>query len=97
MRRDARRLGAEADAVDALIVSAPRPNPAHTSTRLRIAAPTGARIEATVFDALGRVVARHDDVSRDLRLDVSALASGVYAVRVATGAQTVTHRLTIVR
>ena len=50
-----------------------------------------------VLDALGRVITRHDGVSRDLRLDVSAFAPGVYAVRVATGAQTVTHRLTVVR
>ena len=86
-----------------LTVSPPGPNPARTSTRLQIAAPPGARVQATVYDALGRAVAQHDDVAGSLRLDVSRLASGVYTVRVHTGgvhtggAEAVTHRLTVVR
>ena len=97
------RLGAEVDAAEELAVSSPHPNPARTSTRLRIAAPPGARIRVTVFDALGRAVARHDAAAGDLRLDVAGLASGVYVVRITgagggtTGTQTVTHRLTVVR
>ena len=106
---DSPRLGPEADAADGLTVSSPSPNPARTSTRLRITAPPGTHVEATVFDALGRAVARHDDIAGDLRLDVSSLAAGVYVVRLTAssggttasdtrlGAQVVTHRLTVVR
>ena len=106
---DASRPANGTDAADELTVSSPHPNPAHTSTRLRIDAPLGARVEATVYDALGRAVARYDDVAGDLHLDVSDLASGVYVVRITAssggstasdtrlGAQVVTHRLTVVR
>ena len=88
---------------ESLTVSPPGPNPARSATRLTVAAPPGTRVHATVYDALGRAVAQRDDVTGDLRLDVSRLASGVYTVRVHTGgahtggAEAVTHRLTVVR
>ncbi|OZC01355.1 hypothetical protein BSZ36_18115 [Rubricoccus marinus] len=103
---DAPDLGTEAGTVDdpkdgasQLAVSLPAPNPAHTSSRIQITAPVGARVQAVVYDALGRAVAHIDDAPGDLRLDVSGLASGAYIVRVTAdgSAQTVTHRLTVAR
>ena len=92
-------LGTEAGTVDELAVSPPAPNPARTSSRIQITAPVGARVQAVVYDALGRAVAHIDDAPGDLRLDVSGLASGAYVIRVTAdgSAQTVTHRLTVAR
>ena len=86
-----------------LAVAPPAPNPARTTARLRVTAPPGATVGAVVYDALGRAVARYDSVTGDVVLDVTALASGVYVVRVSADdrlgglSRTLTHRLTVVR
>ena len=80
-----------------LAVAPPAPNPSRRATRLHVAAPPGATVEAVVTDALGRAVARYPHVAGDVVIDVTALAPGVYAVRVSSGGQAVTHRLTVAR
>ena len=77
------------------------PNPATGSARVRLSVDTPREMTVAVYDALGREVARlHDGPvsgTLDLRLDASALPSGVYVVR-ATGESTaITERLTVVR
>lgn len=88
---------AQPDDASALTVGLPAPNPASRAVRLDLTLPGDAH--ARVVDALGRRVltlplahgATHAEI------DVSALAAGVYAVRVSTDTQHATRRFTVTR
>ena len=79
------------------------PTPASGPSTVRVAVAEGAgRVEASVFDALGRRVAvLHDGPlaagDHAFALDASALSAGVYVVRAVAEAQVVTARLVVVR
>ena len=81
---------------------APRPNPARGVAAVQVELGEAQDIRAALYDALGRrVLDLHDGAAPAgplaLRLDVSALAPGVYVVRV-EGARTVrTQTITVVR
>ena len=84
------RATAAADAPEAaaLRISAPRPTPAAGRATLTVDVPAAQTLRVTVADALGRTVATlHDGPAPAgplvLTADVSALAPGVYVVRVA--------------
>ena len=80
----------------------PYPNPSRTAATLRYALPQAAEVRVTVYDVLGREVARvvegmqssgtHAEV-----LSVSSWPSGVYVVRLVTGGAVQTQRFTVVR
>jgi len=75
---------------DRLTLGAPYPNPAFRRVTLpfMMAAPSGVTIE--VFDVLGRrvhAITRYiQDVSSDMKLDVSGFRSGLYLYRITSGA-----------
>ena len=78
------------------------PNPASTAATVRytLAAPETVRV--TVFDVLGREVARPVDGARAAgphteALIVAGLPAGVYAVRLDAGGRTAVRRLSVVR
>lgn len=83
------------------------PNPFNPATTLRFDLPAPARVRVTVYDVLGRAVLRlpAQEVSagfrRTLRLDASALASGVYLYRLVAAAEagtaTQTGRFVVVK
>ena len=80
----------------------PAPNPARGAVRLRFetAAPGDARL--SLFDALGREVARPFDGfatagPHQVVVGTGALAAGLYVLRLATPAGTATHPLTVAR
>ena len=91
---------APADAHPGLRVDAPVPNPATGRTTARVDVPAAQALRVTVLDALGRTVATlHDGPAvagpLALHVDVSALAPGVYVVRVSGETATVQTRLVV--
>jgi hypothetical protein len=88
---------------DVLSVEPPRPNPTRLARRttITIAVPTEGRIEASVYDVVGRRVAvlfegtltagRHH-----LNLDLTGLAKGSYLLRIDGLGSTVSRQLTLV-
>ena len=86
----------------ALALSAAVPNPAREASRLTLALPAAGHVRAEAFDLLGRrVQVLHDAPAPagalTLRLDAGALAPGVYVVRAATAAGSVTRKVTVAR
>ncbi len=77
------------------------PNPAHGDAKLTLTALASGHAEATLYDALGREVARlHDGPlagTLSLTLPTSRLSSGLYFVRVQTPTGVATRALTVVR
>jgi hypothetical protein len=78
------------------------PNPFAGRTTLRFALPEAGPVRLTVFDALGREVARVVDEARAagphaVTLDAGALPSGTYLVRLEAGGRVLTQRLTLAR
>ncbi|MBC8124284.1 MAG: T9SS type A sorting domain-containing protein, partial [Candidatus Kapabacteria bacterium] len=78
-----------ADTGSALFIS---PNPAHALVSIGFSAPQG-RVSVALFDATGRQIATagelmHNGSASSMSIDVSALASGNYYVRLehSTGA-----------
>lgn len=75
------------------------PNPTASGASVAFSAPADARVE--VFDALGRRVSvLHDGPVRDgttVSLDASALAPGVYVVRLTAGDQVAARRFVVAR
>lgn len=76
------------------------PNPAHATATVQLPAVPGASAATlTLLDAVGRVVrtATVPLPAAGLRhpLDLAGLPAGLYAVRVAAGASTATHRLVV--
>ncbi|HYE57097.1 MAG TPA: T9SS type A sorting domain-containing protein, partial [Rhodothermales bacterium] len=81
---------------------APFPNPFDRVTTVRFALPLPSRVRIEVFDALGREVAVLSDGElaagwHRLRFNGDGLPSGVYVVRLRTGAFHATRRVLIVR
>jgi hypothetical protein len=87
--------------VDRAELRPPFPNPARSRTTVRYAAPEGAEVTLRLYDVLGRVVqtmARGAEAGRaEKPLDVSRLPSGTYFLRMQTGSEVITRRLTVVR
>ena len=87
-------------AAAAVALSAPRPNPATRSAALTLTLDAPQHVRASVLDALGREVqvVLDAEASGSVRLDVdtSALAPGVYVVRVTGASFAETRRLTVV-
>ncbi|HEX9953253.1 MAG TPA: T9SS type A sorting domain-containing protein [Rubricoccaceae bacterium] len=86
---------------DALAVSV-APNPARAGASVTLTLGAAADLSVSVYDALGRRIARlHDGPAPagalTLRLGTEALAPGVYVVRAAAGERTTTRRLVVVR
>ncbi len=80
----------------AIRLGAPYPNPTAGAAWLPVEAPPGVAVRVEVFDRLGRRVAvLHDGPATGalLRLDLSELASGAYAVRAVSGGSTVARWL----
>ncbi|HLA62998.1 MAG TPA: T9SS type A sorting domain-containing protein, partial [Rhodothermales bacterium] len=70
--------------------------------RVRYAVPDAGPVHVSLYDALGREVAVLIDGvvaagEHEASLDGAGLAPGVYVLRLAAGAETLTHRLTVVR
>jgi len=95
-------VDAEAGPVSALSLHAPSPNPSRGSVELAYELAEAGPVRLSVHDALGREVAVLVNGLRPLgahagRLDASALAPGVYVVRLVAGSKLATQRLTVVR
>jgi hypothetical protein len=78
------------------------PNPFATATTIRFALEAPSAVRLAVYDVLGREVAvlvdGHVEAGAHAALlDGRGLAPGVYVVRMTTGTQTLTHRLTLAR
>lgn len=84
-------------------LSAPRPNPFSTATRLELTVDEGTTLTVAVHDALGRRVALlHDGSIRPgtytLTVEADDLPPGLYLVRATDGrGQTATRSLSLVR
>lgn len=95
-------LAAEEAAPAAFTLHAPAPNPMRGPSAVRYDLPGGASVRLAVYDVLGREVVRLEDGPRGagqhrVPLDASALAPGVYVVRIEAGTRVASHRLTVVR
>jgi hypothetical protein len=79
------------------------PNPVSGQTSLRFLAPSAGHVLLTVYDILGREVARLFDQEvrsltlRDVAFDASRLPAGAYVARLITGGTIETQKLTVVR
>ncbi len=97
------RSASEPTATLAFALSAPTPNPATGTARLRLDAAQAGRVTATVVDALGRTVATVYDaevaagVTVEIAVDAARLAPGTYAVRVVGAGGQASQRLVVVR
>nr|WP_236668896.1 T9SS type A sorting domain-containing protein [Hymenobacter rubidus] len=71
------------------------PNPAHGRATVQLPAGT-ATATLTILDALGRTLRTQTATPNSTtELDLTGLAPGLYAVRVAVGSSTATHRLDV--
>ena len=78
------------------------PNPAVGQASLSYSLATPERVRLSVYDALGREVARVVDAERPTgehraRLDTGRLSAGIYVVRLEAGGQVSSRTLTVVR
>ena len=92
--------GAAAPAASALALAGP--NPFRSWTTLALSLPGGGRVEAALYDVLGRRVAvLHDGAlaagAHTLAVDASSLPAGVYVARVAGPGVAASVTLTVVR
>ncbi len=86
----------------AVVLGEPYPNPSSGAVSVPITLKHASKVRLAVFDVLGREVASfHDGVleagDHALRVDTSALRSGVYVVRLVAAEYSATRRFTIVR
>ncbi|MEP0548660.1 MAG: T9SS type A sorting domain-containing protein [Rhodothermales bacterium] len=89
-------------AAEALALAAPFPNPVRGSATLRFSLPDAADVTLAIYDVLGRRVATAADGPRtagahEVTFEATGLPSGVYLVRLTTGARQATQRFVIVR
>lgn len=89
-------------AVGSLDLAAAYPNPARGLATLVLTTESAERIEVSVYDILGRRVARlHDGPlatgTHPFALDAAALTAGLYIVRASSPSGTATRRVTVVR
>lgn len=87
---------------DTLTLHAPAPNPVSAATTLQVDVPEPQSVTVTIYDVMGRQMARPVDGSlrpgvHHVQVDVSGLSSGVYVVRIRAGSFTATRRITVVR
>lgn len=79
----------------------PFPSPARQQVTVRFAVPERKKITLRVYDVLGRQVEILANGRREgryeVQLDVSGLSSGIYFLRLQSGEQVRTERLTVVR
>ena len=92
----------EGGAAAALSLDAPRPNPSRGTATVAFSLPEARAVRLTVVDLLGREVAVLVDGEtaagpHTVPVDAARLAPGVYVVRLATGTETLTRRLVVVR
>ena len=78
------------------------PNPFNAATRISFVLPESQRAELTIFDLLGRMVAKpidgHLQAGRhELVFDASDLASGVYLYQLRAGDRTETRTMTLIK
>ncbi|HLT48364.1 MAG TPA: T9SS type A sorting domain-containing protein [Rubricoccaceae bacterium] len=78
------------------------PNPLRGVAEMTYTLPAAARVRVAVYDVLGRAVAvlaegAYAAGRHPLHLDASALAPGVYALRLSAGEEALTRRFTVVR
>ena len=77
------------------------PNPARSQATVRFAVPQRQEVTLELYDVLGRQVQTVSDGEvqgrRELQVDLSGLASGMYFLRLNAEGQTETQRLTVVR
>ena len=78
------------------------PNPFSRSTEIHFALPEDSDVRLTVYDLMGREIARLVDATmpagfHHATLDGSQLASGVYLYRIEAGSFTATHRMIMVK
>ncbi len=90
------------DVPDELKLSTPTPHPVTGTSTVRFGVPQAGHARLTVFDVLGREVARLVDAQtsagwHDASLDGSALSSGVYLYRLEVDERSTTGTLTVVR
>ena len=83
-------------------IDAVYPNPARRALSVRYALAAPEHVRVRVYDALGREVARGVDAEQapgryTATVDVSALAAGVYVVRVEAGGVSSARPFTVVR
>ncbi len=86
----------------ALALGVPYPNPARGTVAVPFEVPEAGRVRLAAYDVLGREVAVLVDGERpagghSARLEVGALAAGVYVVRLVAGGQARAQRLTVAR
>jgi len=91
-----------ASVTGAIALAAAYPNPARGRSTLVLTLDSAERVEVAVYDVLGRRVARlHDGPlasgTHPFTVGDAALPAGLYLVRAASAAGTVTRRVTIVR
>ncbi|WP_412062628.1 immunoglobulin-like domain-containing protein [Rubrivirga sp. IMCC45206] len=88
-------------APEALTLGTAYPNPARDRATLRLGLPEAGPLSVVVYDVRGREVAATRGTAEAgwhaSTLDVAALPSGVYVVRVTAGTEVATTRLTVVR
>jgi len=87
---------------EALILEQSYPNPMQTSAQVTFHLPEPAHVKLTVYDALGREVARLVDAAlpagtHDAVLEGRRLSSGVYFYRLSAGTQRRVQQLVVVR
>lgn len=87
---------------EALALSASAPNPTRGRASLSLTLATAGHVQVSLFDALGRRVARLLDAplaagGHTVEIDGAALPAGLYIVRAASASGTATQRLTVVR
>ncbi len=97
----------EGDGAPALVVGSPRPSPTSGRSEVSLSLPTAMMVEATVFDAQGRLARRLESgtlsagshlLSWDGTLDSGGqAASGVYWIRVLAGRMDKRVKLVVVR
>ena len=77
------------------------PNPARSQATVRFAVPERQEVTLHLYDVLGREVRTvqqgETEGRRELQVDLSGLASGVYFLRLRAGGQTRTQKITIVQ
>lgn len=88
---------------EAVIVTAPYPNPAVSSSRMNISVADGQMVSVRVYDLMGRLVSTafegqiEGSFAQEVTIDASTLASGLYMIRVEGQNFASTQQLTVVR
>ena len=74
------------------------PNPATDLVKIVLGPEVGGRVSIQIIDLQGKIVEEKSlNPVRELNIDVSALSTGNYAVKVVTGHQLFVGRLVVVR